>query len=155
MRTLISAFSILLGLVAVAGAQSRRGGGTNSDTAVIRRTIVDIEERIGRANLTCDYSLFSAVEAPEFIFTDARGGVTTRAEDLAGASSCHPRRGTFVLDEIRMQFHGNVVVFNARGTTTSERDTLPPAASRNRFTDVLVRRDTSWVLVAGHASRLP
>lgn len=107
------------------------------------------------ANLTCDYKLFAAVEAPEFIFTDARGGVTTRSEDLATASTCTPHKGTFTLDEVRVQHHGDVVVFNARSTVTVARDTLPPAVSRSRFTDVLVRRDTGWMLVSGHASRLP
>ncbi|HEY4304891.1 MAG TPA: nuclear transport factor 2 family protein [Gemmatimonadaceae bacterium] len=126
-----------------------------ADSARVARVITAIENRIGDANFTCDYKFFAAVEAPEFIFTDARGGVTTRVEDLAGESSCRPRKGTYVLDEIRVQHHGDVVVFNARATTTVQRDSGGPAVSRNRFTDVLVRRDTSWVLVAGHSSRIP
>jgi hypothetical protein len=147
----IAVFGFCVATQAAAAQRSTAAG----DTAAIRRAITALEERIGTANLTCDYKLFAAVEAPEFIFTDARGGVSTRSEDLATASSCKPRKGTFTLEEVRVQLHGNVVVFNARSTMTVARDTLPAAVSRSRFTDVLVRRDTGWVLVAGHASRLP
>ena len=125
------------------------------DTAQVTRRITAIENRIGEANFTCDYKFFAAVEAPEFIFTDSRGGLTTRAQDLAGESSCRPRKGAYVLDDVHVLHYGNVVVFNARATTTVPRDSGGPAVSRNRFTDVLVRRDTSWVLVSGHSSRIP
>jgi hypothetical protein len=145
----------LCALASGAAAQRTPEPARGADPASIRRTITALEERIGNANLSCDYAFFAMVEAPEFIFTDSRGAVTTRSEDLAGASTCKPRRGSFALDEVRMQFHGDVVVFNARSITTVLRDTLPPVVSRNRFTDVLVRRDSNWVLVAGHASRLP
>ena len=68
-----------------------------TDTARVTRDVTAIENRIGDANFACDYKFFAAIEAPEFLFTDSRGGITTRAEDLAGESSCRPRRGTDVL----------------------------------------------------------
>lgn len=142
-------------LLVTATSLSAQARGARVDTVAARRAIIDLEQRIGPANFDCDYKFFAQVEATEFIFTDARGGVTTRSEDLAGESSCKRQRRTYVLEDIRLQFHGDVAVFNAKATTTITRDTLPASVSRNRFTDVLVQRNGHWVLVAGHSSRIP
>jgi ketosteroid isomerase-like protein len=49
---------------------------------------------------------------------------------------------------------GDVVVFNALATTTTTKASGEPLARTQRFTDVLVRRDGRWQLVAGHTSRV-
>jgi hypothetical protein len=124
-------------------------------SAAIGREVLAIERRIGQANFDCDYRFFAEVEAMEFIFTDPAGGVTTRAEDLAGEPGCRPRKGTYQLDEVRTTVLDSVVVFNALATTTVERADSAPVVRRQRFTDVLVRRDGRWQLIAGHSSRVP
>jgi ketosteroid isomerase-like protein len=121
----------------------------------VRRDIVALEERIGRANFACDYRFFAQVEAAEFIFTDSRGGVTTRAEDLAGESSCKPSKGSYSLEDVRLMAYGDVVVFNALTTTRGTTPKGEPFERKTRFTDVLVRRDAGWRLVAGHSSLVP
>jgi hypothetical protein len=123
--------------------------------AAIRRAVLAVEQRIGQANFDCDYRFFAEVEATEFIFTDPSGGVTTRAEDLAGEPGCRRRKGTYQLDEVRTTILDSVVVFNALATTTVERADSAPVVRRQRFTDVLVHRDGRWQLIAGHSSRLP
>ena len=125
-----------------------------SDTESVRRAIQAIEERIGSANFDCDYKYFAEIEASEFIYTDPRGGVTTRAEDLAGESNCRKQKGTYVLEDVRLQLHGNVAVYNARATTTVLHDGAPLPPRIQRFTDVLVWRDCQWKLVSGHSSRI-
>jgi hypothetical protein len=124
------------------------------DAGAARRAIQALEELIGSANFDCDYKFFAEVEAPEFIYTDARGNVTTRAQDLAGESNCRPQKGTYVLDEVRFQLHGSVAVYSARATTTVMREGAPIPPRINRFTDVLVWRDCQWRLVSGHSSRI-
>lgn len=124
------------------------------DTESVRRAIQAIEERIGSANFDCDYKYFAEIEAPEFIYTDPRGGVTTRAEDLAGEPNCRKEKGTYTLDQVRLQVYGNVAVYNARATTTILRDGAPLPPRVQRFTDVLVWRDCQWKLVSGHSSRI-
>jgi hypothetical protein len=121
----------------------------------VRREIMAVEERIGQANFECDYKFFASVEAPEFIFTNSAGGVTTRAEDLAGEKDCRPSKGTYQLDDVRIMLLGTVVVFNALATTTTMKPSGERLARTQRFTDVLVRRDGRWQLVAGHSSRAP
>ena len=121
----------------------------------VRREIMAVEERIGQANFECDYKFFASVEAPEFIFTTAAGGLITRAEDLAGEKDCRPSKGTYRLDDVRIMTLDSVVVFNALATTTTTKASGEQLARTQRFTDVLVRREGRWQLVAGHASRVP
>jgi hypothetical protein len=121
----------------------------------VRREIMAVEEHMGQANFECDYKFFAGVEAPEFIFTTAAGGVITRADDLAGEKDCRPSKGTYRLDDVRIMALGNVVVFNALATTTTTKASGERLARTQRFTDVLVRRDGRWQLVAGHTSRVP
>ena len=56
---------------------------------------------------------------------------------------------------VRVSVYRDVVVFNARATTTTTNAKGEPVSRRNRFTDVLVWRDRRWQLVAGHSSRIP
>jgi hypothetical protein len=121
----------------------------------VRREIMAVEERIGQANFECDYKFFASVEAPEFIFTTAAGGVITRAEDLAGEKDCRPSKGTYRLDDVRIITLDSVVVFNALATTATMKTSGEQLARTQRFTDVLVRREGRWQLVAGHSSRVP
>jgi len=147
------AIAVSLGVACSSMARARQACAPG-DAATAQRAIQAIEERIGAANFECDYKFFGAVEAPEFIYSDGRGRVTTRAEDLAGESNCRPQKGSYVLDEVRFQLHGSVAVYNARSTTTIVREGAAPPPSVVRFTDVLVWRDCRWQLVSGHASRI-
>jgi hypothetical protein len=121
----------------------------------VRREIMAVEEHIGQANFDCDYKFFASIEAPEFIFTTAAGGVITRAEDLAGEKDCRPSKGTYRLDDVRIITLDSVVVFNALATTTTRKARGEQLARTQRFTDVLVRREGRWQLIAGHSSRVP
>lgn len=149
MRTRLLLVTLLL--PCVASAQSRT---TVPAAAQARQQIIALEERIGQANFDCDYKFFAEVEADEFIFTDANGGITTRAEDLAGESSCKRTAGTYALSDVRVTLYGDAAVFNAIATTTTMRDGTP-VERKQRFTDVLVWRSARWQLVAGHSSRIP
>src|ERR1700743_1384111 len=61
----------------------------------IKHNLLRIEHEIGRANLDCDYRYFDQVEADDFIFTDASGGVTNKQQDMAGEKDCHKTDGTY------------------------------------------------------------
>ena len=49
----------------------------------------------------------------------------------------------------------SVAVFNALATTTTRKASGEQLARTQRFTDVLVRREGRWQLIAGHSSRVP
>ncbi len=138
---------ILLSPLSKASAQSQ-------DSAVVRRELMAIENEIARANRECDYAYFARVEADEFIFTDARGNLTTRKQDLAGEKDCRKSESTQAFDEVVVQPHGNTALLSALSTTTFAGRDGKSVIRRNRFTDVFVWRDGRWQLVAGHSSLL-
>ena len=126
-----------------------------SRTAEVTRQLLAIEAEITRANQECDYAYFRQVEADEFIFTDGNGGVSTKAEDLAGEATCRRNTAyTQALDEVKVLVYDDVAVLNARQTTSLTRNG-EPVTRRARFTDVFVWRDGRWQLVSGQSTRIP
>ena len=123
--------------------------------SVVLRELLQIENEIGRANRECDYKYFAYIEAEEFIFTDANGGVTTREQDLATEKDCRKADYRSEVDEPRLSRHGDVAILNARNSVFLKDRDGQPVIRRNRFTDVFVRRDGRWQLVSGHSSRIP
>ena len=125
-----------------------------SDSVVLRE-LLTIENEIARANRECDYKYFAYIEAEEFIFTDASGGVTTRAQDLATEKDCRKQDYRSEVDEPRLMRYGDVTILNARSSVFLQNREGQPVVRRNRFTDVFVRRQGRWQLVSGHSSRIP
>jgi ketosteroid isomerase-like protein len=120
----------------------------------IKNDLLRIEREIGRANLDCDYKYFDRVEADDFIFTDAAGGVTNKKQDMAGEKECHKTDGTYDVDEAEVRLYGNTAVVTGRVTTTRKKEDKA-VVRHSHFTDVFVWRDGRWQLVAGHSSRIP
>ena len=117
--------------------------------------LMRLERDIGAANVRRDKAFFERVEADEFTFTDSGGGVTTKAEDVA---SLDKPAGEFKLisyevDDMKVSVYGKTAVVTGRTTTTlkgKDREIV----NKSRFTDVFVRRDGRWQIVAGHSSRI-
>jgi hypothetical protein len=156
MQHLAMCFASVLLLAAVASSARAQSTGNPPGTAAEQQAqLMAIESRIAQANRDCDYRYFAEVEASEFIFTDASGTLTTRAEDLAGESTCRKTRGTTTFDDVRVLLLGATAVVSARTVTTRATSDSTQVSRFNRFTDVFVWRKARWLLVAGHASRLP
>ena len=120
-----------------------------------RRDLIAIEQKIGRANLECDYDYFREIEADDFIFTNARGSITTKKEDLAGEKDCRKFPGTYELDQTEVRLYDSVGVVTARVTIGGTGRDGNPVHRQSRFTDVFLWRDGRWQIVAGHSSRIP
>jgi hypothetical protein len=121
----------------------------------IKNELIQIEREIGRANLECDYRYFDRVEAEDFIFTDAAGGVSDKKQDMAGEKDCHKSDGAYDVDEAEVRLYGNTAVVTGRVTTSHKNKEDKVVVRHSRFTDVFVWRDGRWQLVAGHSSRIP
>lgn len=121
----------------------------------LKTDLVQIEREAGRANFNCDYQYFDKLEGEEFIFTDAKGGITTKQQDLAGEKDCRKFEGSYDLDETQVRLYGNTAVVTARVTVAGKHKEGAPFRTRSRFTDVFVWRDGRWQIVAGHSSHIP
>ena len=121
-----------------------------------RNDLMQLERDIGKANIASDYAFFDRVEAEEFIFTDAGGGITTKKQDLEGLKQpANPdvKLVAYDVDEMNVLLYDKTAVVTGR-VTTKRMVKGTEAVSRSRFTDVFVWRQGRWQLVAGHSSRI-
>jgi ketosteroid isomerase-like protein len=117
---------------------------------------VQLERDIGAANVRRDAEFFERVEADEFVFTDSGGGLTTKAEDVGGVRKpVNPdvKLLAYDVDDVQVRLYGDAAVLTGR-VTTRQLVKGEERTGRSRFTDVFVRRDGRWQIVAGHSSRI-
>jgi ketosteroid isomerase-like protein len=90
---------------------------------------------------------------PGFILVDSTGTVTTRAQEAAELRSGTIRYDMFRNHGMQVRRYGDAALVH--GITSVEGEAGGERfAADFRFTDTLVRRGDTWVLVASHASRL-
>jgi ketosteroid isomerase-like protein len=151
-RILVAASVALAASLALTAADPAPG---SSDERV-KAELMQLERDIGRANVNRDAAFFERVEADEFIFTDSGGGLTTKAEDVEGVRkppNPNVKLLAYDVDDMQVRVYGDTAVVVGR-TTTRQLVRGEERTGRSRFTDVFVRRDGRWQLVAGHSSRI-
>jgi len=147
--SVIALLSLALGTIAL-------GQGKTSQEDRTRNDLMQLERDIGKANIENDYAFFDRVEAEEFIFTDAGGGVTTKKQDLEGLKQpANPdvKLVAYDVDEMKVMLYDKTAVVTGR-VTTKRMVKGAEVVSKSRFTDVFVWRQERWQLVAGHSSRI-
>jgi hypothetical protein len=122
-----------------------------------RQELMQLERDIGRANVERDAAFFERVEADEFIFTDSGGGITLKKEDVASVKApANPdsKLSSYEVDDMKVMLYDDTAVVTGRVTQRGVNKGRE-WTGQSRFTDVFVRRDKRWQIVAGHSSRLP
>ncbi|HEX8070102.1 MAG TPA: nuclear transport factor 2 family protein [Pyrinomonadaceae bacterium] len=125
--------------------------------AQVEQELMQLERDIGEANVRRDKAFFERVEADEFLFTDAGGGLTTKREDVASLDQPPGefRLVSYVPDEMKVYVYDETAVVFGRVTTRSRSSKDGrEVTNQSRFTDVFVRRAGRWQIVAGHSSRI-
>ena len=145
--------NVLFGLLALTLLSTAGWSQTVSKTEA---ELMQIERDIGQANIRRDKAYFDRIEADEFIFTGSNGGLTTKAEDLAGLDEPvgDVKLTGYDVDEMKVKVYGRTAVVWGRVTSTykgKDRESV----SRTRFTDVFIKRNGRWQIVAGQSSRIP
>ena len=150
---------ILFALAPIAAplAHGQGGGRKPGKDERARQELMQLERDIGRANVERDAAFFERVEADEFIFTDSAGGITLKREDVASVKApANPdaKLLSYEVDDMKVMLYDDAAVVTGRVTQKGVRGGQEWTA-QSRFTDVFVRRDKRWQIVAGHSSRLP
>jgi hypothetical protein len=154
MKRVIVFVLLILSALSVASGQGAKQKLSREDQ--IKNELMQLERDIGKANITSDYAFFDRVEAEEFIFTDAGGGITTKKQDLEGLKQTpNPdvRLLAYDVDEMNVLLYDKTAVVTGR-VTTKRSVKGAESISKTRFTDVFVWRQERWQLVAGHSSRI-
>ena len=121
----------------------------------VEAQLMQLERDIGDANIKRDKAFFERVEADEFIFTDSSGGITTKVEDVSSLDkpAGETKLVSYGPDDMKVHVYGRAAVVTGRVTSTYKRQDKE-LVIQTRFTDVFVKRDGRWQLVAGHSSRI-
>ena len=153
-RLLAIAASVIVAASFAAGQTTSKKESGKEERA--REELMQLERDIGKANVNRDYDFFDRVEADEFIFTDSGGGITTKKEDLQSVKApANPdsKLLSYDVDEMKVMLYDKTAVVTGRSTVKGI-NKGQEWTSQSRFTDVFVRRDNRWQIVAGHSSRI-
>ncbi len=124
-------------------------------TNVDAHAIAAIEQDIARAWVAGDRAAIDAILASDWSVTDAGGNVLTRQQVMSGAFESGDRQiDAMTIDDVTIRVLGEAAVATGR-TRASGTHRGTHASVVLRFTDVFVRRDGRWQIVASHASLVP
>jgi hypothetical protein len=154
MKRTITLILVTVAAVSVAFSQNKPKPEENEERNT--QALMQLERDIGKANIDSDYAFFDRVEAAEFTFTDAGGGVTNKKQDLEGLKqppNPDVKLTAYDVDDMNVRLYDKTAVVTGR-VTTKRLVKGQPMTSQSRFTDVFVWRDGRWQLVAGHSSRI-
>lgn len=93
------------------------------------------------------------IEADEFSITHADGRVLTKADEIAGLKrQTGPRapNTAFLTEDTKVRVYGDTAILT--GVVVMK---FKDSVERSRYTDVYVKRDGRWQVVASHLSKLP
>jgi len=129
-----------------ASGQSEAGGG--AEQAVMR-----IEREMLHAVLKGDMSANERYLADTFVFTGPDGLVENKAQSINDLKSGDLKLQSASIDDAKVNVYGDTVIVtyssNDKGTYKGN-----DISGKTRWTDVFVKRNGKWQLVATHGSRV-
>jgi ketosteroid isomerase-like protein len=134
----------LLGLVFMVAVQAS-GSATVSE-------LEHLEQQLAATYKAGDCDAWGAMLAPEWSVIHISGTIITKAEALRMCKEERPTFEELKADDIRVRLYGDTAVVTGR--TTAKTTGANAVALAIRFTDVFVRREGRWLVVASQATRL-
>ena len=137
-----------------ANATTAAAAASPSGNTVAEITRLEKEEWV-QADLKKDIAWYENHWATEYISTSSRTGkVSNKTEDLADAKDPANTTESEVIEDFKVQDHGNVAVATGK-ITVKGKDKTGPFTRQSRFTDVWVKRDGRWQVVATQGTLIP
>jgi uncharacterized protein (TIGR02246 family) len=133
-------------LAAFAAALQRAPGG---EVAEFRQ----IAQNLAAAYLRGDRAFVDALLTDDWTSTDYRGRIWTKANVLAMFDGQRPPMTKAEIDVERVRLLGDVAIVSGRSVSAGEVDGRAVDVTQ-RFTDIYVRRDGRWRIVASHGTQV-
>jgi ketosteroid isomerase-like protein len=128
--------------------------GQTKDSGNVEQTLIRIEQELGEGLRKGDASARERHLADTYVFTDVDGTVLDKARSVADIKSGALKVPPAKLEDIRVQVYGDAAVVTLRsiekGTTYKAKD----LSGQYRWTDVFVRRNGTWQMVATQGTRI-
>ena len=124
--------------------------GQASESGSVARELEQIERQLAATWKKGDCDAWGAMLAPEWSVIHITGNTITRSQALEMCRTQQPPLESLVSDGLSVRSFGDAAVVTGRTTATTggeKRETITL-----RFTDVFIRRDGRWQVVASHAT---
>ena len=126
--------------------------GQETSSAATVRELERIEQRLGATYVAGDCDGWGDLLADDWSVTHITGQVITKAEAVATCKMPPVKIADYKIEDLTIRvFDGSAVV---TGRTTAVTAGATPIKVVLRFTDVFVRRNGRWLVVASHATQL-
>ena len=148
MKKIFAIAMVILATAFFAAAQTPADKRVEAELLRIQREMID-------TSLRGDKSAFERYTADTYIETDFNGAVTTRARILDNFLTPPPSmKPTLEIQDVQVHVYGDTTVMSSRGNYRAEANGQKITNSF-RTTDVWLRRDGRWQLIASHDSQIP
>jgi ketosteroid isomerase-like protein len=118
----------------------------------IEKELLKLENDWNTATEKKDLAFLDRLYATECLITTAEGLTLTKAQDIANVKSSSTA-SPFALSDMKVRVYGETAVVTGVNTvhwTVNGKEWVGPI----RFTDVFVKRDGRWQVVASHSSQV-
>jgi ketosteroid isomerase-like protein len=132
---------------------------SHASDASIAKTLTQLELEWSKATVEHTPAVVERILADDFVGTDGRGILSTKADEIAEATAPDPNKPplTRVIEEtitdMRVRVFGNFGIVNGRTIQTTGRAGTQSEVQFRRTT-VWVKRGSRWLCVSFHGSRI-
>ena len=143
----------ILVLIAVAITISIQVNSQMVQGGSVEQTIMKMEQEMLTAMLKGDASANERYMAANSVFTDPGGNVMNKSQLVSMIKSGDLKFESSVIDSMKVQVYGNTAIANYRTTDKGKFKDMD-ISGLYRWTDVFVKQNNNWQLVAGHGSKI-
>jgi ketosteroid isomerase-like protein len=126
---------------------------SNKQSGNVEQTLMHIEQELDDAVVKGDTSPSEKYLADNSTFTDPGGMVMDKARNIDDFKSGNLKIGSSKLEDMKVQVYGNTAVVTY-GTTDKGTYKGKDISGNYRWTDVFVKRNGRWQIVAGQGTRV-
>ncbi len=123
------------------------------NTAAVEKEITRIEHEFVDAILKADVAVFDRYTDPDWTFTTPSGEVWNWAKTSGLVKTGGLKTTAMKIDELRVKVYGDTAIafiLDTETTTVNGKD----VSGQYRGTDVFVKRDGKWKVVASHGCKV-
>ena len=119
----------------------------------VEQELIKLENDWEQAFYKRDIAFGDRFLADDYIGTEEKGIVMTKAQELEDLKSGVHLSASGVQDDVKVRVYGDAAVVTGR-TTVKGQYKGKEFTSRYRWTDTFIKRDGRWQCVASHISRI-
>lgn len=150
-------FLLLLALALLAGLAFAQIKGQKPKAAAPAKSaeqeLINLENELTSAYVHGDTAALERIEAPGFVYTDLKGEVSGKAQDIADVKSGAFKLQSFTPENMKAHMFGDTAVVTGHGTqegTYNGKDVSGTYA----YTDTFIKRGGRWQLAASQYTKL-